>query len=353
MATVRTVRMSLTVGLAVIASLSAGSFADAAPQKTGQGIMVNLTVPEDLGFTTAEVYAYARPTAATFFSNEWDGQAPTVRCIGLALPCLIPAPAAPIAPNPMENQVTGFLAMSATSVNRCTFFEGGELVGKTYQQNATITQGTGLATRVYVYTYTYVVTPLVESVDPLTAWVFLFALNENGTVPVTINAEIAGQSVQQSTNAKLGVKYSFSLDAADGTSRVQNLALSLDGVPVATPSSSIVTNCPGCLPGDPGALDFAYETNAGSNGNVALLTNGDARTILNTDGFAGNNNGGTDGLALSMVIMDPVEMQLGEGTYNLSLTGTVKGNTATADSSFSVSKVVNVIGLFGCGILGE
>jgi hypothetical protein len=353
MGTGSTLRMSLTVGLTVIASLSTGSFADAAPQKTAQGIMVNLTVPDDLGFTTTEVYAYSRATATTLFSNEWDGQAATVNCIGLALPCANPAPPAPPAPSPMENQVSGLLGTSATSLNRCTLFEGGALVGKTYEQIATITVGTGLATRVYVYTYTYVVTPLVESVDPLTAWVFLFALNENGTVPVTVDAEIAGQSVQQSTNPKLGHKYSFSLHAPDGTSRVQNLVLSVDGVPVATPASNIVSNCPGCVPGDLGALDFAYEKNSGSNGNVALLTDGDARTILNTDGFAGNNNGGADGRALSMAIMDPVAMELGEGSYDVSLTGTVKGNTAVSNMTFSVTKIVNVIALFGCGSLEE
>jgi hypothetical protein len=169
-------------------------------------------------------------------------------------------------------------------------------------------------------------------------------------VPVTVNAEIAGESALQSSNAKLGLKYSFSLLNGDGTSRVTNLILSLNGVPAATPLSTIVSNCPGCLAGAPGALDFAYTTNAGSNGNVSLLKDGDARTILNSDSFAGNNNGGADGSALSMAIMDPVQFTLGEGSYSVTLTGLVKGNAASADLPFSVTKVITIIGLFGCGL---
>lgn len=42
--------------------------------------------------------------------------------------------------------------------------------------------------------------------------------------------------------------------------------------------------------------------------------------------------------------LDAVPVALGEGSYSVTLTGTVKGNTATAgDISFSVSKQINVV----------
>jgi hypothetical protein len=54
-------------------------------------------------------------------------------------------------------------------------------------------------------------------------------------------------------------------------------AVSLDGAAPTPVASTYVQNAPGAKAGDPGALDFKYVTNAGSNGNLSLLANGDAR----------------------------------------------------------------------------
>ena len=141
---------------------------------------------------------------------------------------------------------------------------------------------------------------------------------------------------------------SASLLDSSSFNRVVNLVVS-NGVSSFPATSTVVANAPGALAGPPGAVDFAYTTNAGSNGAVSLLQNGDARTILNTDGFAGNNNGGADGSALAWAIMDPVTLTLAPGTYSITLTGTVKGNTAqAAPIPFSVSQTVQVIGQ-SCG----
>lgn len=346
-------RFPFGIAAAVLAiSLCLGSLAaDAAQQQTGQGIMVNLVVPADLGVVMTDVYAYSREKAAAYFSNAWDGSAPTVTCSGSAAACTNPAPPAPAAPPPDPKQVDSLLPASATSVNKCTFFTGGTLAGHPYTQAASITVGAGASRRTYVYTYTYVVAPVANPVGPLTAWVFVFETNTDGTVPVAIDADVAGQSALQSSNQKLGLKYSFSLLNSDGTSRVQNLALSFYPNPAfATPASRVVSNCPGCLAGAPGAVDFAYTTNAGSNGNVSLLQDGDARTILNTDGFAGNDNGGADGSALSLAVMDTVDVSLVVGDYTLVLTGTVKDNAAQSQLTFSVSQILHIIGPT-CGIM--
>jgi hypothetical protein len=160
--------------------------------------------------------------------------------------------------------------------------------------------------------------------------------NPDGTAHIDIAADIAGESVLKSSNAKLGTKYSFSL--IDGTgNRVQNLAVSVDGdTPVAATST---VSYP---------VDFAYVTNAGSNGALSLLMDDDARSILNGDSFAGNNDGGADGSALALATMSPVGFDLGPGSHTIQLTGTVKGNSASADISFNVQEVL-IITTPGCG----
>ena len=90
-------------------------------------------------------------------------------------------------------------------------------------------------------------------------------------------------------------------------------------------------------------MDFFYTTNAGSNGVTLLLANGDARTLLNTDTFSGNNNGGADGSALAIAIMDAVGVDLAVGDHSVTLAGTVKDNTATADIGFSVTQTLHVL----------
>jgi len=168
--------------------------------------------------------------------------------------------------------------------------------------------------------------------------------SDGETAHVDISALIAGESAVSKANWPR--KYSFSLEepGTDPTtglpvmvSRVVNLAVSVDGT-VAIPATSTVVY----------PIDFAYTTNAGSNGNTSLLTDGDARTILNTDWFAGNDNGGADGSALAAALMDPVGADLGAGDHTVTLTGTVKGNNATANLLFSVTQTIHVVHP-GCG----
>jgi hypothetical protein len=254
------------------------------------------------------------------------------------------APAAPNAPVASASQLSSFINNGPGC--KCAFLDGTALPSTTYTQTAKVSTGSGKTAATYTYTYTYNIAPTVSSVDPLTAWDLV---NTTGgtTAEVDINAQIAGESVVNNTS--VGTKYSFSLLESDGiTSRVTNLAVNVtdsngNTVTSATPGSTLTQNAPGALSGDPGAVDFTYTTNARSNGNTSLLQNGDARTILNTDSFAGNNNGGADGSALAIANMDSVPLNVGPGDYTVTLTGTVKGNNALADTSFSVTQTIHII----------
>lgn len=342
----------LVAAAAVLASMTAvpSSSAFAAGAQTAQGIMVNVVVPTTLTIVSTEVYRYDTAVAASFFSNAWNGSSPTSTCTGPG--CGTP-PSAPSAPPPDQSQVSGPSASSSVNVNQCMFFTGGTVVGKTYTQTSQVTTGSGPAKATYTYTYTYNIIPVLNPVDPRTAWFIFLQTNPDGTVPLSVDANIAGESVVKNSNPKIGTKYSFSMLESDGSNRVIDLVWAVyaadNSLRYSTPTNSSV-NFP---------EDFFYKTNAGSNGydglhkTPSLLQDGDARTILNADDFLGNNNGGADGSALALAHVDRLQVNLSAGDYTVILSGTVKGNTIDttgtgADISFSISHIVHIIAL-GCG----
>ena len=325
------------LALALLAAPAVTTNVSAGGDKTGQGIMVNLHHIGALALVEKQVWHFNELTAAGYFTNALTA-GPTVTCNGSPTNCASGnQPATPAAPAADGNQVTsppGPGGQGASFENRCTFLDGGTLAGRTYQQSVTVNGLNGRGN--WTFTWDYAVTPTQATVEPFTAWDLVSDSNPDGTVHVDIAADVAGESVLKSSNAKLGTKYSFSL--IDGTgNRVQNLAVSVDSdAPVAATST---VNYP---------VDFAYTTNAGSNGVTSLLVNGDARSILNGDSFLGNNNGGADGSALALATMSPVGFDLGPGSHTVQLTGTVKGNSASADISFNVQDILIII-TPGCG----
>lgn len=331
-----------TMAIALGLSMQAGIVWAAATQ-TGQGIMVTFTGANNYALVNNELWSFNTGTAATYFTNAWDGTAPTVTCSGAGCQTGT-VPAAPAAPAPNADKVT-HPGTGTAETNMCTFLNGGTLVGATYTQTATLSNNlSGNSRATYTYTYTYNITgitPLAPAgiVDPRTAWT-LTQVTGGETVPVTISADIAGESVISSTSQAR--KYSFSIRNSDGTSRVTGLNLAVDNVSYPL-TSQVYENCPGCVAGDTGAVDFPYVTNAGSNGVVNLLADGNARDILNTDSFAGNQNGGADGKALAKVVTDSVTVNLAPGSHTVVLTGTVKGNSALANIGFTVSHIIHII----------
>jgi len=327
--------VAVALWLGVVPMIMVGQ-AVAAPAQTGQGIMVTFNGDQNVALHENRIYDFNITTAATYFTNEWDGNPATVSCSGPGCSTNT-APSAPSAPAPDASKVTSQNGVAVA--NKCTFLDGGNLIGSSYTQTAQIGPlGSGGTRRTYTYTFTYNINP-TGTVAAFTAWDLKQATG-GGTAPIDLVAEIAGESVVQ--NKQVGKKYSFSLRNSDDTSRIVNLVLTVDGVEYPI-NSSLVENCPGCPAGAVGAVDFAYETNAGMNGVTSLLQDGDARTILNTDTFAGNNDGGADGRALAKAVTEQVTVNLGVGDHPVTLTGTVKGNNVLADLSFSVEGTVHII----------
>ena len=336
------------VAAATLVAIFAVSTAQAGPNQTGQGIMVNLTGGGTFAVHETDTYHFNVATAGTYYTNLWDGVVPTPTCSGPGC-SLSTAPVAPVAPTPDATQVMGHESSSGDSgqahTDHCIFLDGGTLGSMSYAQSVSLTVdvpalcGSKSCTKkaTYTWTYGYDVVP-TGTVAAFTAW-DLVDVNGGGAADVVIGADIAGESVLKS--AKQGTKFSFSLLESDGSNRVQNLhVMVLDDL-----LNVVAEGYPGSTVMYP--VDFLYTTNAGSNGVTSLLLNGDARTILNNDSFAGNNDGGADGSALALAVMDGVDASLMPGEYTGTLTGTVKGNAANtaggSDISFFISQLIHIV----------
>ncbi|MCY2943173.1 MAG: hypothetical protein NT142_01360 [Planctomycetota bacterium] len=219
----------------------------------------------------------------------------------------------------------------------------GDLGSSTYRRTTVWDDGTG-GHKTVTYTWDFTVAPVTYGVIlPLTGW-YLAEVDNEGLAKVNINGIVAGESVL----VKDGVtKYSFGLTNSDGSSRVSgvNVDVYVDGMPYATnaPGHTVVSGNDEDLDGNP-IGDFYYFTNAGTNGTaISSLANGDARSILNTDGFAGNNDGGSGGTSLQHAVLDVSQFDLPAGTVTVVISGTVKGNLGAADIGFSVVKEINII----------
>jgi hypothetical protein len=317
------------------------------PTKTAQGIMIAFDKSvDDFGEVNTQIYKFNRSTGSTFFNNLNTGL--TVACSGSPTDCgAANRPSNPAVPAPSSSRAEDF-----AWTLRCLFLDGGSLTGTSFY-NTDITKN-GLNGRGnWKFSFAFTISPLVATLDPMTAWDLFHESNpETGTpAAISIGALIAGESVIDS--GKLGIKYSFSLRNSDGSSRVNDLALSLDGTVIANPLSTIVENAPGAKTGDAGALDFIFTSNAATNGYTNLLSDGaspgnpalakDARTILNTDSFAGNNDGGSDGRALALAVVDPIEVPATAGEHTLTLSGVVKGIDASASQTFTTTRRIHIV----------
>ncbi|GAB2532155.1 hypothetical protein [Spirosoma aerophilum] len=294
---------------------------------TGQGIMVKLLASGDYSVSGSKVYKFDETAAATYFTTTISPGVPT-NCNGSPTNCNISnTPAAPLAPAPNVNKLKALI-----SDNKCRFLSGATLSGTTYTQTETAAGLNGRGN--FEFTFTYTIAPTTsDPVAPYTAWP-LFQDNTDGTATIPVSATIAGESAMSSK--QFPKKYSFSLDEGvdingDPISRVQDLVLTVDGVPTSVSSHLVF------------GQNFMYVTNAGSNGTTSLLVDGDATSILNNDSQPGNNNGGVGGKDLASALVDAIPYSLGEGAHTINLTGKIKGNSATADIGFSVTSSINIV----------
>ncbi len=358
------VRFQLVASVSVIASLiSAGGAPAATTQKTGQAVQVELSAPGNFAIKEERVYQFndgfsdvtssidggVAKGAGTFYDNAWNGR-PAVAgratyTNGNAGSCAYPTITAPAAP-PADASKVAPNGWANSKGERCAFYRGGDLSSTTYTQtltasaSCTYTQGgqSKTATKTVPFEYTYNITPKtgVNPVNALTAYYLVQVNNPGGSsVHVNVLGNIAAESAMI---WKSGYKYSFGLLNSDGTSRVNNLLISMDGGAAASMPHTIEY-----------PIDFKFAVaNGGQNGNVSLIAYGDARGILNGDGFAGNDNGGAAGDALARASIGPASYDLGAGDHSAVVTGIVKNVSTTADITFTVNTNLSILDASNC-----
>ena len=383
-------RTLLLAGISALPLAAIPATGWSAPSQTAQSIMANITGLGSGEFliNQTQVYSYNATTAASYFINTL-ASGPSVSCSGSPTNCATAnqpgAPATPLPdPDKVSHQGSGIIYGS----NECSFAAGGPLTRGSYTQSVTVNGANGHGN--WTFTWTYSIDPTQSTVAALTAW-DLVQDNGSGGLAISLNAQIAGQSVVVSSQQPTG-KYSFSLDdvsTTPPTSRVTSLSLTInDGtsdVLTANPNAINFNNLPGSTPyGGLPAADFTYTANGGSfgaaqnalidtaNSQPAIATGpgsngvpGDARSILNGsvarlggayhDVFRGNDNGGSTQVNSSLAYAtfdNPVAADLGSGSYTVTLTGTIKGNGTSVTQAFSVAKTLHII-TPGCNGQGQ
>ncbi len=331
--------MNIRTLKATTAALILVGFSSVAEARTkkAQGIMVDFTGTQNLAIVQNTSYSFDKAAAASYFNNEYTGV--SFSCVGALSGCTI----SNRPPQPDIPEVSASAAEAFAESLKCIFLDGGNLVSSsTYSTPVTLPGVNGSGS--WTYSFQYSISPAVASVSALTAW---NSIASGGTmVSTSIGANIASQAVIQSGNKR---KYLFTLDRNNGTPRIRNLKLFLNGIQIASPTATVFRNCQNCLPGQNGAVDFNFVPNAKQSGSVALIKSGDARTILNTDDILTNDDGGSNGRALEIGQTSQTQVSLGVGNYSVTLKGRVMGVDVIADEDFAVSESVSVVAE-GCSL---
>jgi len=266
-------------------SLMGGSLAKD-PAQTAQSAMIDIQGAGDFVVTNSEVWHFDQNLGANYF--DATGGTATQQA------------------NAKKN---------IAQQQRCTFWNGGTLVSGTEGPVTVTPKGDGV-------------------VAAKTAWV-LSSSSGSSTVDVTVNITIAGESFVLSKQFWPNGKYSFTLTNPDGSSRIENLTVTLSGDASRTdnPNHTLVD----------GGASFEYTGNAGANGTAkSYLKDGKMGDILTGDSFKGNDLG-----PYSIAIVDPITYTLGPGNYTITVTGTIKGVDGNASLSFS-GTATTTISAEGC-----
>ena len=161
-------------------------------------------------------------------------------------------------------------------------------------------------------------------------------------------------------------KYSFTLTEPDPLggaplSRVQGVSAQLqkfddDSAAWVDQGTAIVY---GTLPVAPTTADYTYYGNVGVFGNSAVYSalhaNGGGKpatlvsSILVEDNFANNDNDLATGNAHQADYAGDFPDLTEAGSYRIVVSGTIKGNSGSANVGFSVSSSIIVIGGCNCG----
>lgn len=313
---------NLIGSLLTLAAFSAVGHAGGYTTSIAVGTMTNFT-PINAAVVDSTTYTFDAAQAASLYSNV-SVSGPTVQCNAVIPGDCTPGdnpgtPSTPPSPSLPD-------AEAYVSSIECIYLDGGSLPSATYQQ--TISEKGLLGTSTYVYTYTYGLTPNQASVAPLTDWT-VTSTGTGSTAQVVIQASLASEEVIKSGRY---TDFAFVAGLFNGQSLFTNLSLSVDGSKVASPSVTIERG-----------QDFSYTTNSGSYGNVSLLRNGDAETILNSDSTRFNDNGGSGGYLMEMAVTKPVTVNLAPGNHSVSLSGKFLMASVNQSMPFTVGQDITVV----------
>ena len=136
------------VGACSLLVLVMSAASASAQTQTAQSAMVALT-PDSVAYEIAGTITWTfnrgnhndvdlTGTAMSYYTNLWDGAAPTVTCTGGGQNGCVTAPAAPAAPAPLSVEL-----QQRAQADRCTFFSGGTLGTGTYTQVVTVNVNSG------------------------------------------------------------------------------------------------------------------------------------------------------------------------------------------------------------------
>lgn len=290
------------------------------------------------GYTDTETWAFSDTAAADYYVLTVGTV--SYSCNGSPTNCADPGnkPVAPQTPGATE------IPLNVPNADECKFWSGnGALTTTTGTYSETIAGINGSGNWKFEWDYTWADKGLTRPAKA--AW-SISDSNSPGGANVTFTGQIAGLSVMSSN--KTDRKYSFSLLNSDGTARVTNVLVAVDGgagIPVA---SSVVNALSEAFADFSIGADGDLSTLLKSSGTVSLLAEGDARTILNNDSFSGNQNGGSSGDALAYAQLSAVRLLLTEGAHSVVLSATVKDLNGGADVSVSVSRSLRIQGLGSC-----
>jgi hypothetical protein len=301
-------------------------------------------------------------TAMSYYTNAWNGAAPTYTCSGGGQNGCVTPPAT-LAPAP-----SAVVLQQHAQDQRCIFFFGGDLTSTTYTQVAQVDITTNGPTKGnWKFTFTYNIAPIQPSVAAYTAWT---SETTGGTVDISYAGFLTSESFLKQSNRN---KYSFTM-TENGVTRARNVAAQLQilnglvwenvGAPVSLNNvdTDLDTNNDGVAV-VPASADFPYFANGGIFGNSAVfgalhttgfkpqnsawnILQGLNDTLNFVDNFSGNNND----LAAGNIQIAPIGGTFagltGAGSYRILISGTLKGNSGAADTGFSVSSNTTIIG--GC-----
>ena len=335
-----------------------------AQTQTAQSAMVALT-PDSVAYKIAGTITWTfnrgnqndvdlTGTAMSYYTNAWDGVAPTVDCTGGGQNGCVHSACHPRRAGAAVDRITA--AGTERSVH--LFLWGHSRDRHVYASRHRERKLRGAKRQLEVHLH------LRDHADaggrPETAWT---SEETGGSVNLGFSGFVASESYQKQSNRH---KYSFTM-VDGGITRAREVSASLMNSSATLASldlNNVDTN--GDMTNDGLAVggavdDFDYFANGGIFGNSAVFsalhapTRKSANSVVNivtgndaapADNFAGNDND----LAAGNVHIGPYSGSFDgltePGTYTVVVAGSLKGNGSSADFGFSVTS--NLIQIGGC-----